>query len=69
MADELEVAEPPERRRVLAVGIQAVAHAFLMLGLISAEGAEPAITRARLALAHREVGDSEPAVWAGPAGD
>jgi hypothetical protein len=69
MAEELEVAEAPERRRVLAVSIHAVAHAFMMLGLISSEGAEPAITRASLALAQREAGGSEPAVWPGQADD
>jgi hypothetical protein len=50
MAEELQAVEPPKRQRVLAVSIQAVAHAFMMLGLIRTEGAEPAITQANLAL-------------------
>jgi hypothetical protein len=44
-----------------------VAHAFAMLGLVSAEGAEAAMTAAGRALGLRGAGGSEPGVWPGSA--
>jgi hypothetical protein len=67
MAHDLAEARPPWQHRVRATSIQALAHAFVMLGLISREGAEAAITHASRALGLRRAGGSEPAIWPGPA--
>jgi hypothetical protein len=67
MAQDLAEARPLWHLRVSAASIQAVAHAFAMLGLVSAEDAEAAITQADRALGLRAVGGSEPAIWPGPA--
>ena len=64
MAQALVEARPLVRRRVSAASIQAVAHAFAMLGLVSAEGAEAAMTQASGALGLRRAGRSE--AGAGP---
>jgi hypothetical protein len=64
MAQDLAEAQPLLRRRVSAASIQAVANAFAMLGLVSAEGAEAAMTQASRALGLRRAGGSE--AGAGP---
>lgn len=64
MAQDLAEAQPLAHRRVSAAGIQAVAHAFAMLGLVSAEGAEAAMTQASRALGLGGAGGSE--AGAGP---
>ena len=69
MAQALAEARPLWRRRVSAASIQAVAHAFAMLGLVSAEGAEAAKTQASRALGLRGAGGSEPGAGPGPACD
>ena len=46
MAQDLAEAEPPWRLRAGVTSIQAVAHAFAMLGLVSAEGAAAAMAQA-----------------------
>lgn len=69
MAQALAEARPLWRLRVSAASIQAVAHAFAMLGLVSAEGAEAAMTPASRALGLRGAGGSEPGVVPGPAFD
>jgi hypothetical protein len=69
MADGLAEAQPRWQLRVRATSIQAVAHAFVLLGLISPEGAEAAIARASRALGLRGVGGPEPAIRPGPARD
>src|SRR5215471_2337117 len=46
MAQDLAGARPSWRRRIRATSIQALAHAYVMLGLISPEGAGAAITHA-----------------------
>jgi len=43
MAEDLAGARLPWQHRVRATSIQAVAHAFVMLGLISPEGAEASL--------------------------
>jgi hypothetical protein len=67
MARDLAEAQPGWRLRVSATSVQAVAHAFAMLGLVSAEVAEAAMTQARRALGVRGAGGSEPGIWQGPA--
>jgi hypothetical protein len=67
MAQALAEARSLWRLRVSAASIQAVAHAFAMLGLVSVEGAEAAMTQASQALALRGASGSEPGVVAGPA--
>jgi hypothetical protein len=67
MAQALAEARPLARRRVSAASIQAVAHAFAMLGLVSAEGAEAATTQASRALGLRGAGGSEAGAGPGPA--
>ena len=69
MAQALAEARPLWRRRVSAVSIRAVAHAFAMLGLVSAEGAEAAMRQASQALGLRGAGGSELGAWPGPACD
>jgi hypothetical protein len=67
MTRDLAQARPVWRLRVSAASVQAVAHAFAMLGLVSAEDAEAAITQAVRVLGPRRAGGSEPAIWPGPA--
>jgi hypothetical protein len=67
LAQDLAEARPLRRLRVRAASIQAVAHTFAMLGLVSAEGAEAAMTAASRALGLRGADGSEPGVWPGPA--
>jgi len=67
MAQALAEARPLARRRVSAACIQAVAHAFAMLGLVSAEGAEAAMTQAGRAPGLRGAGGSEAGAGPGPA--
>jgi hypothetical protein len=69
MAQDLAEARSPWQLRVSITSIQAVAHAFAMLGLISAESAQAAMTAASPALELRRTGGSEPAIWPGPARD
>src|SRR5260221_9921586 len=69
MAQALGEARPLWRRRVRAVSIQAVAQAFAMLGLVSAEGAGAAMRQASQALGLRGAGGSELGAWPGPACD
>jgi hypothetical protein len=69
MAQDLAEARPLRPLRVSATSIQAVAHAFAMLGLASTEGAETAMTAASRALGLRGAGGSEPGIWPGPACD
>ena len=69
MARDLAEAGPLWRRRVSAASIEAVAHAFAMLGLVSAEGAEAAMRQASQALGLRGAGGSELGAWPGPACD
>jgi hypothetical protein len=68
MARDLSGAGPAWRVRVNATSVQAVAHAFAMLGLISAEGAEAAVTHASRALG-LPGGGPEPEVWPWPASE
>jgi hypothetical protein len=67
MAQDLAEARPPWRVRVSVTSVQAVAHAFALLGLVSAEGARAVMTQASRALGLRGAGGSEPEVWPGPA--
>jgi hypothetical protein len=67
MAQALAEARPLWRRRVSAASIQAVANAFAMLGLVSAEGAEAAMTQASRAPGLRRAGGSEAGAGPGPA--
>ena len=67
MAQDLAEARPLWRRRVSATSIQAVAHAFAMLGLVSAEGAEAAMRQASQALGFPRADGSELGAWPGPA--
>jgi len=69
MAEDLAGARPPWQHRVRATSIQALAHAFVMLGMISPEGAEAAITHTSRALGLRRAGGLERAIWPGPARD
>src|SRR5258707_3113422 len=69
MARDLAEAGPLWRRRVSAASIEAVAHAFAMLGLVGAEGAEAAMRQASQALGLRGAGGSELWAWPGPACD
>jgi len=69
MAQDLAEARPLRRLRVSATSVQAVAHAFAMLGLVSADGAQAAMTAANWALGLRRAGGSEPGDWRGPACD
>jgi len=69
MAQDLAEARPFWRLRVSATSVQAVAHAFAMLGLVSAEGAQAAMTAASRALGLRRAGGAEPGDWPGPACD
>jgi hypothetical protein len=67
MAQDLAEARPLWRLRVSAASVQAVAHAFALLGLVSAEDAEAAMTQASRALGLPGAGGSEPGLWPGPA--
>lgn len=67
MAQDLAEARPLGHFRVRATSIRALAHAFALLGLISAEGAEAAVIEASRALGLRGGGGIEPAIWLGPA--
>jgi hypothetical protein len=67
MVQALVEARPLLRRRVSAASIQALANAFAMLGLVSAEGAEAAMTQASRALGLRRAGGSEAGAGPGPA--
>src|SRR5580700_8006925 len=67
MAQALVEARLLWRLRVSAASIQAVAHAFAMLGLVSAEGAEAAMRQASRAPGLRGVGRSEARAGPGPA--
>jgi hypothetical protein len=67
MAQDLAEARPLGRLRVSAAGVQAVAHAFALLGLVGAEDAGAAMTQASRALGLPGAGGSGPGVWAGPA--
>src|SRR5215470_10643449 len=69
MAQDLAEARPFWRLRVSAVSVQAVAHAFAMLGLVSAEGARAALTQAGRALGLPRAGGPEPVAWPGSACD
>jgi len=69
MAHGLAEAQPRWQLRVRATSIQAVAHAFVLLRLISQEGADAAIARASRALGLHGVGGPEPAIRPGPARD
>src|SRR5258708_26227499 len=69
MARDLAEAGPLWRRRVSAASIEAVAHAFAMLGLVSAEGAEAAMRQASQALGLRGAGGAGLGAWHGPARD
>jgi hypothetical protein len=66
MARDLAAAQPRWRLRVIQTSLEAVARAFLMLGLLSAEGAAAALTDARRTHALNGVGGLESAVWPGP---
>jgi hypothetical protein len=67
MAQDLAGARPLGPVRVRAASIQALAHAFALLGLISAGGAEAAVIQASRALGLRGGSVAEPAIWLGPA--
>ncbi len=66
MANDLAAAQPRGRLRLIEASLDAVARAFIMLGLLSAEGATAALTDARRAQALNGVGGLESAVWPGP---
>ena len=63
MAHDLALAQPRSRLRVIQASVEAVARAFIMLGLLSAEGAVAALADARRAQALNGVGNLESAVW------
>jgi hypothetical protein len=69
MARDLAEARPLWELRVCAAGVQAVAHAFVLLGLTGPESAEAAMTQASRALGLRGAGGLGPAIWPGPARD
>jgi hypothetical protein len=69
MAHDLVVAQPRSRLRVIETSVEAVARAFIMLGLLSAAGAANALTDARRAQALNGIGGLDSAVWPGPPGD
>jgi hypothetical protein len=64
MAQNVAEARPPWRLPIRATAMQAVAHAFVLLGLISPEAADAAITQASRTIGPRGVGGSGPAVSA-----
>jgi hypothetical protein len=65
MADDLAAAQPRSRLRVIQTSVEAVARAFIMLDLLSAEDAANALTDARRAQALNGVGGLDSAVWPG----
>jgi hypothetical protein len=67
MAQGRAEARPLGRVRVSAASVQAVAHAFALLGLVGAEDAEAAMTGASRALGLYGAGGSEPGAGPGPA--
>jgi hypothetical protein len=67
MAQHLAEARPIWRLRVSAASVEAVAQAFAILGLVSAEGAEAAMTQASRALGLLGAGSTEPGAWPGSA--
>jgi hypothetical protein len=69
MAHDLTVSQPLWRLRLRVASVQAVAAAFVMLGLLSAEGAAAALSDARRASALHGVGGLEPWDWRGPVSD
>jgi len=69
MAQDVANARPPSQLRMRATAMQAVSHAFVLLGLISHEAAEAAITPASRTLEPRGAGGSQPAIWLVPAGE
>jgi hypothetical protein len=69
MAHDLAAAQPRSRLRVIQTSVEAVARAFIMLGLLSAESATNALTDARRAQALNGIGGLATAVWPGPPSD
>ncbi len=69
MALDLATAQPRPRLRVIQTSVEAVARAFVMLGLLSAEGVANALTDARRVQARNGVGGLDTAVWPGPPSD
>jgi hypothetical protein len=69
MARELAAARPPGRLRLIQTSLDAVARAFIMLGLLSAEGAAAALTDARRAQTLNGLGGLESAGRPGPPTD
>jgi hypothetical protein len=67
MAEDLAEARPQWQLRIRATAVLAVAHAFVLLGLISPEAADAATTHARWTLKPGGVGGSEPEIWPSPA--
>ena len=66
MAHDLALAQPRSRLRVIQASVEAVARAFIMLGLLSVEGAATALADARRAQALNGIGELATAVWPGP---
>ncbi len=69
MAHDLAAAQPRGRLRVIQTSVDAVARAFILLGLLTAEGAADALTDARRGQALNGVGGLESVVWPGPRSD
>ncbi len=69
MTDDLAAAQPRWRHRVIQASVEAVARAFIILGLLSAESVAAALTDARRTQALNGIGGLDPAVWPGPPGD
>ncbi len=69
MADDLAAAQPRWRQRLIQTSVEAVARAFILLGLLSADSVMAALADARRAQALNGVGGLESALWPGPPGD
>jgi hypothetical protein len=69
MAHDLAAPQPRWQLRVIQASLEAVARAFIMLGLLSSEAAAAVLTDARRAPALDGVGGLESAVWPGPLND
>jgi len=69
LAQDRAEALPLSRLRVRINSIQAVAHAFMLLGLVSAESAEASVAQASRVPGPHGVGLAEPRVWPQPAAD
>ncbi len=69
MAGDMAGGQPLGRLLLPEISVQAVAHAFMMLGLLSVEGAEAAMTQARPEFARRHIGGPGPGARPRPPDD